>query len=107
MNFRRLIVWSRSEWSERCLFMLFLRVSGLRVPHETVSHIARVNIVSGDRTDGIVAKRNSALARACACARNIKRGDGAVLSTLEAMTDIARVYVLTRHRPWRVDAPGY
>jgi hypothetical protein len=42
---------------------------------ETVKHIARVNIVSGDRIDRIVAKRDNALARACARARNIERGD--------------------------------
>ena len=53
-------------------------MSGLRGPQETVSHIARVNIVSGDRIGRIVGKRDGALEGACARARNIERGDGAV-----------------------------
>jgi hypothetical protein len=44
-------------------------MSGLRSSQETVTHIARINIVSGDRTDRIVGKRDRALARACARAR--------------------------------------
>jgi hypothetical protein len=53
-----------------------------------VKHIARVNIVSGDRIDWIVAKRDSALARACARPQNIERGDRAMLKTHEAVIDI-------------------
>ena len=55
-------------------------MSGLRGPQETVTHIARVNIVSGDSTDRIVGKRDGALEGTCARARNIERGDGAVLA---------------------------
>jgi hypothetical protein len=46
----------------------------LGVSQEAVKHIARVNIVSGDRIDRIVAKSDSALARACARVRNVERG---------------------------------
>ena len=79
-------------------------MSGLRSPQETVSHIVRVNIVSRDRIGGIIGKRDSALAGACARARNIEYGNGAVRSTHEAMIDVARVYVFSSDRPCRVDA---
>ena len=64
-----------------------------------MKHITRVNIVSGDRIDRVVANRDSALARAGPRARNIERGDGAMLSTHEAVIDIARVHVVSRDRP--------
>ena len=70
-------------------------------------HIARVNIDSGDRIHRIVAKRDSALAGACARARNIERRDGAVLRTHEAVIDIARVQVISRDHPGRADVLGY
>ena len=79
-------------------------MSGLRGPQKTVSHIARVNIVSGDRIDRIVGKRDGALEGTCARARNGERGDGAVRCAHEAVIDVARVHVLSRDRPWRVDA---
>lgn len=79
----------------------------LGASQETVNHIARVNIDSGDRVHRVVAKRDSALARACARTRNIERGDGALLSTHEAMIDIARVYVISRDHPGRADVLGY
>ena len=81
-----------------------LRKSCLRGPQEPVSHIACVNIVSGDRTDWIVAKRDSALEGACSRARNVERGDRAVRGAHETVIDVARVYVLSRDRPCRVDA---
>ena len=58
-----------------------------------MKHIIGVNIVSDDRIDGVIAKRDSALARAVPRARNIERGDGAMLSTHEAVIDIARVHL--------------
>src|SRR5437667_12588164 len=83
-----------------------LRISGLRSPKETVSHIVRVDIIPGDRTDRIVGKRDGALERACARARNVERGDRAVRGAHEAVIDVARVDILSRDRPWRVDAEG-
>ena len=46
----------------------------LGAPQETVKHVARVNVVSGDRIDRIVANGDSALAGACTRAQNIERG---------------------------------
>ena len=74
-------------------------ISGLRGPQETVGHIARVNIVSGDRTGRIVGKRDSALERSCPRARNVERGDRAVLCVYEPVIYVARVDVLSRDRP--------
>ena len=74
-------------------------MSGLRGPQETVTHIARVNIVSGDSTDRIVGKRDGALEGTCARARNVERGDGTVRGAHEAVIDVARVRVLSRDRP--------
>ena len=81
-------------------------MSGLRGPQETVSHIVRVNIVSGDRIDRIVGKWDSALEGTCPSARNVERGDGTVASAQKAVIDVARVHVLSRDRPCRVDALG-
>src|SRR5439155_1510437 len=67
-------------------------------------HIARVNIDSGDRIHRIVAKRDSALAGTCARARNIERGDGAVLSTQDTVKHIARVKGGCRDSPCWVEA---
>lgn len=69
-------------------------------------HIVGVNKGPGDRIHGIVAKRDSALLRTCACARNIECGDGAVLSAHEAMIDIVRVYVISRDHAGRADVLG-
>ena len=74
-------------------------MSGLWSPQETVSHIARVNIVSGDRTGRIVEERDGALARACARTRNIERGDGAILSTHKTVVDVARIHGKSRDGP--------
>src|SRR4029077_17800217 len=78
----------------------------LGTPQEAVTHVARVNVVPGDRVDRIVANRDRALAGTCARARNIERGHGTVLSAQEAVIDIACVDVLSRDRPWRVDVLG-
>jgi hypothetical protein len=53
---------------------------GLRGPQETVSHIARINVIAGDRIHRVIAARYRTLAWTCACPRNIERCDGAVLS---------------------------
>jgi hypothetical protein len=79
----------------------------LGASQKTVKRIAGVNIDSGDRIYRIVAKRNSALAGTCACARNIERANGAVLSTHEAVINIARVHVISRDHPRRADVLGY
>src|SRR5213078_342276 len=78
----------------------------LGAAQETVIHIDRVNIDSGDRIHRIVAKRDSALAGTCARARNVERGDGAVRSTHEAVTYITRVNVVSLNRSCLVDAKG-
>jgi hypothetical protein len=58
-----------------------------RLPREAVTYIARIKAVSDDRPLRVEAKGDSALAGACARARNIKRGDGAVRVPNEAMQD--------------------
>jgi hypothetical protein len=68
-------------------------MSGLRSSQETVTHIARINIVPGDRTDRIVGKRDRALARACARARNVERGDSAVRDSHEPVIYIIGIIV--------------
>src|SRR4030095_8276696 len=79
----------------------------LGASQETVTHIVRVNIVSGDHVDWIVAKRDRALERACARARNIERCDGALHSAYEAMNYITCVEVLSHHHSGRVDVLWY
>ena len=64
-----------------------------------MSHIARVNIVSGNRAGRIVGKRDSALEGTCPSSRNIERGDSAIQGTHETVIDVARVHVLSRDRP--------
>ena len=58
---------------------------GLRDPQETVKHIARVYVRSGDRSSGVVAKWIRALPGACARTWNIERRESTVLSTLIAV----------------------
>jgi hypothetical protein len=70
--------------------------------HDAV--IRAYNIVSDDRIDRIVAKRDSALERACARARNIERCDSAVRSAQEPMMYITRVKVGSLNRSCLVDA---
>ena len=79
----------------------------LEASQEPVTHIVRVNIVSGDRTSRIVAKGDRALERACARARNIERRNGALRSTDEAMNYIAGVEVLSRDHAGRIDVLWY
>src|SRR6266542_2890730 len=79
-------------------------MSGLRGPEEAVTHIARVNIVSGDRIEWIVGKRDSALARTCARARSVECGDNAIQSAQDAVIDIARVKGICRDRSCGVEA---
>ena len=51
---------------------------GLRGPQETVTHVARINVGSGDRAGGVDEGARGALAGTCAGARGIERGDSAV-----------------------------
>ena len=51
---------------------------GLRGPQETVIHIARIDVGSGDRAGGIDGYRGGALAGTCTRTRNIERRDSAV-----------------------------
>jgi len=76
---------------------------GLRGPQETVYHIARIKVISGDRADGVAAIWSRALAGTCACARRIESGDNTVKSTHEAVTDKVGVDVTSGNRPHRVD----
>src|SRR2546427_81298 len=79
-------------------------MSGLRSPQETVSHIVRVNIVSGDHIDRIVGKRDGALEGTCPSARNVERGDRAIRSAQDAVIHIARVKRSSRDRPCGIEA---
>src|SRR5207248_3294350 len=83
-----------------------LRMSGLRGPQETVSHIACVNIVSRDCTDRIVGKRDGALEGAGARARHVERGESTTQRAHKPVIDVARVHILSRDRPWRVVTLG-
>jgi hypothetical protein len=83
--------------------------SAVRSAQDTVKHIARVKGSCRDRPCGVEAidgKNNGALAGACACARSIKLGDGAVRSAQEPVTYTARVNVASRDRLRRVDVAG-
>lgn len=71
-----------------------------------MSYIARVNIVSGDRTDRIVGKRDGALEGACSRARNVERGDSTIHRANKPVIDVARIHILSRDRPWRIVALG-
>ena len=74
-------------------------MSGLRSPQETVSRIARVNIVPGDRIDRIVGKRDGALEGTRPRARHIEGGEGAIQRAHKAVIYVARVHILSRDRP--------
>src|SRR5262245_35709911 len=91
---------------KRCLANSASADERLGSPQEAVSYIVRVNIVSRDRIGRIVGKRDGGLARACASAGNVERGDGALLSTHETVVDVGRVHVLSRDRPWPADSLG-
>src|SRR5262245_24817576 len=72
-----------------------------------MTHVVRVNIESGDRIGGIIGKRDSALARTCARATNVERGNSTIRCTDEAVIDVASVHVLSRNHPGRADVLGY
>src|SRR5215469_629363 len=93
--------------NQHCQIYALLYGRMLRASQETVKHIARINVGSGDRIRRIVTKRDRALARTCAGARNIKCTDGALLSTHEAVIDIARVDVISRDHSRRANILGY
>src|SRR5262249_1833134 len=83
--------------------------SAVRSTQDAMKNIVRVNGSCRDRPCGVEAidgKNNRALAGACARVRCIKRSDGAVRSTQEAVTYTACVNVASRDRPRRVDVPG-
>src|SRR5271167_713033 len=72
-------------------------------------HTARVNVVSRDRpcrVDDVGAIRVGALAGTCARIRSVERRDGAVGSAHVAVTYTARVIVVSRNRPRRVETVG-
>ena len=73
---------------------------------ETVRCVVRINIPPGDRVDVIVATSNGTLARTCAPARSIERGNGAGSSAQEAMVDVERIHVLSRDRSRCVNVLG-
>jgi hypothetical protein len=67
-------------------------------------YITLVNVVSLNRSCLIDPQRECALKGACARARNIKRGDGAVWSAQDAVIYIARVKRSSRDRPCWIEA---
>ena len=66
----------------------------------------RVNVVSGDRPRRVDVVGDGALARPCAPAGNVERGDGAVRGAQETVIHIARVDVESLSRSCIVDASG-
>src|SRR6478736_1708347 len=80
---------------------------GLWGPQETVKHIARIDVGSGDRAGRVDGRRGGALPGTCAGARGIERGDTAVRSAHEAVSHIARVDVEPFNRSCLVDAAGH
>src|SRR6478736_8986110 len=79
---------------------------GLWGPQETVKHIARIDVGSGDRAGRVDGRRGGALPGTCAGARGIERGDTAVRSAHEAVIHITGVRVHSRGRSRGVDAAG-
>src|SRR6266446_1263827 len=78
----------------------------VRSAHEAVKHVARVKVLSHSRACRVQAIDrcgSSALERACACARSIESGDGAVRGAHEAVNHVARVKVVSRNRACRID----
>src|SRR5262249_34254261 len=83
--------------------------SAIRSAQDAVKHIVRVKGSCSDCPCGVEAidgKNYGALAGACARARSIKRGDGAVWSAQEPVTYSASVNVASRDRFRRVDLAG-
>jgi len=71
-------------------------------PQEAVVHTDRVNVITRDRVRRIVGDWDGALAGASACARNVERSDGAMLSAQEAMKHVGCVNIVSRDVPRRV-----
>ena len=69
-----------------------------------MTYITRVNVGSLNCSCLVDAKGKRPLERACACARSIERGHGAVRSAQDAVKHIARVKGSCRDRPCRVEA---
>src|SRR5262245_51006512 len=73
-----------------------------------MTHIASVNVVSRDRPLRVDVEAEDrgkgTLAGACARARCVERGEGAMRSPQEAMAHIARINIVSRDRACRVDA---
>src|SRR5580692_1126699 len=81
--------------------------AGLRVPQEAVMHVARVNILSGDRPKQVGGRRKGALTRGRSRPRSVEGGDGARRMANEAVIRAVRVDVLSCDPPPKVDALGY
>jgi hypothetical protein len=74
-----------------------------------VYYIARITVGSGDRAGGGDASPEEleALAGTCARTRSIEAGDSAVRGAHETVKHKARVSVVSRDHPRRVDAKRY
>src|SRR5580693_639282 len=81
--------------------------AGLRVPQEAVMHVARFNILSGDRPKQVGGRRKGALTRGRSRPRSVEGGDGARRMANEAVIRAVRVDVLSCDPPPKVDALGY
>ena len=71
-----------------------------------MTHIARVNIVSGDRIGRIVGKGMVPWKGPVPALGTSNVVMAPLLRTHKAVIDVARVHVLSRDRLWRVDALG-
>jgi len=81
---------------------------GLRGLQETVKHVPRIEVGSGDRACVVDRFREyeRALEGTCARTGRVERGDSSVCVTHEAVRYMARVRVLSLDHPCRVDAEG-
>src|SRR5436305_54262 len=66
-------------------------------------YITRVKVESLNRSGLVDPEWECALERACARARNVERGDGAIRKAQDSVNRTARVGVASRDRPCRVD----
>jgi hypothetical protein len=75
-------------------------------PQETVVHVFRVNVVSGDSARLVDAVRKGPLFRPCGPARSgsIERDEFAPGTTQETMVHIVRINVVARDSPRLADA---
>ena len=81
----------------RCSFVHF-QVGLQAFREEAVYHVAPVNSLSDDRSGVVVVHGDGALACACARARNIERGEGALIRPHEGVIHEVSVDVLSRDR---------